>query len=378
MRPLVLISGLATGGAERVTASFLCWLARDGRNVPTCTVTDRHDGPLADELCGAGVRRHDLGARRLADARALGRLVRLLRRDGIDLVHAHGQDATILAAAARRLAGVRLVVTRHVLDEPRDDTRQRLRARAALAAIRHAHAAIAPSTAAAARLAELARIPERRIHVLPNGIDLDRYDRPELEAGRAATRGALGVGQGEPLVLMPAVLRAGKGHEVLLDAATALRARVPHARILLAGDGPLEGALRARAAPLGEAVVFLGRRDDVPALLAACDLVVLPSFTEALPTALLEAAAAGRPVVATRTGGTPEVVRDGVTGVLVPPDDPGMLADAMAALLTDPARSRAMGAVARRLARRLFGIDEQVRRTLALWEAVAGGGALCD
>ncbi len=374
MRPLVLISSLESGGAERVTVSFLCRLRRLGLDIRACTVTARHDGPLAAELSRARVIRHDLGARRLADPFALPRLMRLLRRERIGIVHAHGQDASILAAAVRCASRVPLVVTRHVLDEPSGDWRQSLRARFALAAIRRADAVVAVSSAAADRLAEIAGLPRNAIRVIHNGIDLDRFDQPDLIARRAEIRGALGFDPDALLVIVPAVLREGKGHEVLLDALPWLRARIPSVRVTFVGGGEREAALRSRARSHGDGVTFLGPREDIPDLLAACDLVVLPSLAEALPTALIEAAAAGRPVVATRVGGAPEIVEDGRTGLLVSPGDPAALADAIATVLADRDRARAFGEAARRRARERFALDLHIERTLELWlEVVASG-----
>jgi glycosyltransferase involved in cell wall biosynthesis len=369
LRALVLISGLATGGAERVTVSFMRRLKARGIQAAVCTVTGRHDSRLAAELRNAGVIRYDLGARRLADPRAAVRLARLLIREQPDVVHAHGQDASILAAAVRPLARVPLVVTRHVLDEPSVSWRQRVRARLACAAFRRADAVVAVSAAAADRLAEIARLPRTSIQVIANGIELELFDSPISDV--VAARRTLGAHSAECLVLVPAVLRAGKGHEVLLEAMPSLLARVPTTRVLIVGGGEREPELRARARDLGDAVRFLGPREDVPLLLAACDLVVLPSLSEALPTALMEAAAVGRAVVATRVGGVPEVVQDGRTGLLVPANDAQALAEAMAALLGDAQRSRAFGAAARKLARERFGIEQQVRYTLELWSGLA-------
>ena len=370
LRPLVLISSLATGGAERVTVSFARRLARAGLPAALCTLTARHDGPLADELAPAGIARHDLGARRLLDPRAPWRLAQLLKEQAIDLVHAHGQDASILAAAVCRWSRVPLVVTRHVLEEPASSGRQRLRARLSCASIRRADTAVAVSCAAADRLAELAHVARERIEVIPNGIDVARFDRSDEAGVRRAVRERLGIGLSVPVVLLPAVLRAGKGHDVMLEAMPEVRRRIPLAQLLVAGGGELEAELRARAEPLGEAVRFLGARDDMPDLYAASDAVVLPSWSEALPTALMEAAAAGRPVVATRVGGIPEVVEHDRTGLLVPPGDAAALADAVVRLVDDPPRAQAWGAAARTRARESFGIDRQVQRTLALWDRV--------
>jgi glycosyltransferase involved in cell wall biosynthesis len=382
LRPVVLLSGLATGGAERVTVSFVRRLRAMGIRAVVWTVTARHDGPLAAELSDAGVPRHDLGARRLADPRGLWRLGHLLAHERPDVVHAHGQDAAILAATARQFHPFPLAITRHVMDEPTTSLPLRLRAAGACVAFRRADAAVAVSDAAARRLADLSGLPHRSIHVIPNGIEMESFDH-STEDRRSEVRAALSAGPGEQLVLVPAVLREGKGHDVLLRALPAVRARVPAARLLVAGGGEREAALRSQTRALGDemaaAVRFLGPRTDIPDLLAACDLVVLPSAGEALPTALIEAAAAGRPVVATRVGGTPEVVVDGVSGLLVPPRNPAALADAIAILLLDRARARLYGTAARGIARSRFSIDTQIGRTLELWDALQseqrGGGA---
>ncbi len=372
MRPLVLISSLATGGAERVTLSFLRCLAAHSRPVPLCTVSSRRDELVTGGDPGAGIVRYGLGARRLADPLALFRLVRLVRRRRINLLHAHGQDASILAALARGFAPLRLVITRHVLEEPCNGWRQRARAGLTLAALRRADAVIAVSTAAAHQLSSLAHIPLQEIRVIRNGIDLPRFNAPDLSARAAAIRQTLGVTDRTALVLVPAVLREGKGHEVLLNAWGAVRAQFPDARLAVAGAGEREAALREQAHSHGKSVIFLGMCDTMEALLAASDLVVLPSLAEALPTVLMEAAAVGRPVVATRVGGIPEIVEHGRTGILVPPLRPDALARAILALLLDPERAQEVGAAARVLAREQFSVQTQVRRTLEFWEQVGG------
>ncbi len=374
MRPLILLSGLAPGGAEQVTVDFLRFLADQGEPVPLCTLTDRFDGAPARRLAERGVVRHDLGARRLLDPRALCRLVSLVRRQGFDLVHAHGQDAAIMSSAARRFAPFRLLVTRHVLEEPGGGLRQRVRARLALRALRRADAPVAVSRAVADRLGALSSIRAERIRVIRNGIPLERFDLARLRDRRAGLRESMGIGPQDLLVLVPSVLRPGKGHDVLLQAAPHVLERFPAARLVFAGSGEMEESLRARAAGLGAAALFLGHRTDVPELMAAADLVVLPSLAEALPTVALEAAAAGTAIVASRVGGVPEVVEDRVTGVLVPPGDPHALAGGVMALLADGEIRAAMGWAARRRAVAEFGIEGQAALTLQLWRELSGKG----
>jgi glycosyltransferase involved in cell wall biosynthesis len=377
MSALLLISGLATGGAERVSVSFLKRAAALGHGVAACTVTSRHDGPLALELERAGVERHDLGAARLASPAAVMRLHKLLLSGRFQVVHAHGQDAGILAAAVRRLSATPLIITRHVLEEPVDTPGQRLRARAALAAFRMADRAVAVSAAAADRLAELGGVPRQRISVITNGIDLKAFANVDATAARRLLNRERGLFGDESLILAPAMLRNGKGHDVLLRAMARPRLRAARVRLLLAGDGERQASLVRLCDELGvaEQVEFLGARSDLPRLLAACHLVVLPSLAEALPTALMEAAAAARPCVATAVGGTPEVVVHGRTGLLVPPGDPVRLADAMAELLGDSGRCTAMGHAARRHADACFGVDRQIHDTVRLWHQLASGRA---
>lgn len=269
--------------------------------------------------------------------------------------------------------GLPLVVTRHVLEEPGDTARERWRAALALRGMAEAQTTVAVSRAAAARLETLASIPPSRLRVIRNGIALDRFDPGRLSSLRCSLRASLGFGETDRLVLFPAALRPGKGHDVLLAAVSRLRESCPRAQVLFAGEGALRRPLENAAAPLGRAVRFLGARDDVPELMCAADLVVLPSLSEALPTVAMEAAAAGTAIVASRVGGVPEVVIDGVTGTLVPPGEPDPLSRAVADLLLDSDRRLALGAAGRRRALRDFGMDTQVARTVELWWDVMGG-----
>lgn len=148
----------------------------------------------------------------------------------------------------------------------------------------------------------------------------------------------------------------------------------PDARLLLVGDGSLRESLAAQARRLrvAESVVFTGFRADIPRILDAIDVMALPSLHEGMPLTVIEAAAAGRPVVATAVDGTPEVVRDGQTGYLVPAADPAPLARALLALLGDPAGAARMGEEACRWARERFDIDAHVEATARVYREVAG------
>jgi glycosyltransferase involved in cell wall biosynthesis len=182
-------------------------------------------------------------------------------------------------------------------------------------------------------------------------------------------RAALDLEADAPVALCLARLSPEKDVGNFLEAAALLPEA--GARFLVAGDGPLLPTLRHQIAFLGleGRATLLGRRDGVPTLLAAADLLCLPSREEGLSLAALEAMAAGLPLVATRVGGLPEAVEDGKTGLLVPPRDPSALAGALARLLTDPARARAMGAAGRARAAACFTRDRMLQATHAVYEA---------
>lgn len=366
LRLLVMLTTLATGGGERNVVDLLPRLAARGCEVDLCTLTTRRDGPIAADVAAAGIRRVDLGGTRLLDVRAWARLRTLVRSGGYDLVHTHDQYSNILGALLVRPSRVPVVMSRHVLEEPRPRWREAVRAEAVLRAARFgATRVVAVSDAVRVRVAADARLDPARVVTVHNGIDPRRF-----HGDRAEARRRLGWPAGAPAVTMLAVLRPGKGHEVLLDAVPAVTTAVPGTVVRLVGGGPLHDDLARRAAALGPAVELTGERSDVPDVLAASDVVVLPSWSEALPTVLLEAGAAGRPVVATPVGGAPEIVVDGETGVLVPTGDPAALAGAVVGLLRDPARAAAMGERARARVHARFTLDHQADGLIAVYRDV--------
>jgi glycosyltransferase involved in cell wall biosynthesis len=221
------------------------------------------------------------------------------------------------------------------------------------------------------RLHEILQIPGSKLAVVPNGIDTRRLQcepNPDLRAhlSRNGTR---------PVVLTMARLVEEKGIAFLLEATRSL----PDVQVVIAGDGPQRDALerQARALGVGGRVVFLGRRSDVPQLLACSDIVVLPSLNEGLPLAVLEAMAAGKPVVATIVGGTDELIADGQTGLLVPPRDPPALAAAVRSLAENPKLASAIAAAGRRHVEQSFSATAMLERVTTIYEELLSArGAL--
>jgi len=217
-------------------------------------------------------------------------------------------------------------------------------------------------------------VSESRICVIPSGVDLKRFEVEALD--RAFARRKLGLGEGELLLLVPAVLEPRKGHSFLLRALSRMRDRLQGVRVICCGSGSLRSELQAMAErlTLGDRVRFIGFANNVPELLAASDAVVLPSLHEGMGVALLEAMACGRAVVASAVGGVPEVLGNGAAGILVPPRDEEALALALLRLIGDGSLRERLGKAGRERARAHFSLDAMALATEACYEELTGGG----
>jgi glycosyltransferase involved in cell wall biosynthesis len=365
VRVLHLIKGLGLGGAERLLEMAAPYLDREHFDYHVAYLLPWKDA-LAGPLRDAGIPVHCLEYRRLADLAVLSRLVRLVQRERIELIHAHLPVAGLLARLAKRRTGVRVVYTEHgVPGHYRWPTRI-----ANALTYRLNDAVIAVSGDVARSVAGYVRGGRPRLVTVPNAVEERLFTHGPADA--AAVRRAFGVPPGAPLVVTVGNLRAAKGHADLLQAARRVRADRPGVRFLIVGVGPREASLRRQAAQLAldGTVVLTGFRSDARDLIAVADLYVLPSRSEGLPVSLLEAMALGRPVVATHVGGIPEVLRHGVEGLLVPPADPEALAEAILALLADPDRRERLGAAARAGARGRFSMTAMTRAVELVYRQV--------
>ena len=378
IRLLVVIDGLRAGGAENLLNTFVPVARMAGIDTEVAYL-ERHQ-PRFDEMTAAlaehGVQARSLSVRRLLDPTAIGRIRAAVRSSQADIVHAHLEDSATLAPAAARLAGRPCVCTFHNVPEDealRDRTKERL----AVASASRSMGALFVSDAARAEFAGRYRVNERTWAVVHNGIDIE-----SIPTEPAQLPAELGIPDGSPAVTLVAAMRTPnprtpgmKGHAAAIDAWPRVLETVPEARLLMVGTGPHEGVLQehARAVGVADRVVFAGFRTDTNAILRASRLAVLPSEWDALPTALIEAAACGLPAVATRVGGIPEIVADGETGTLVRPGDPDELASAIVSYLANPARAHATGERARKRAEDLFSARHWVRRLRTVYEAALTG-----
>ena len=366
-RPRIL-QLLATGGSGGAQESYTGLLLRLGRSRYEVRALSLSAGSAVQRLRGLGVEVDVLDEP--DDERAVTELAQWLRRNEIDLVHAHMYRAEIVGTQAAVAAGTPVIVATVHSSRVRSDGDRALLASLTPAMDR----LIVPSESIARKVRAEGR--HARFAVIPNGVDLSRFASP---VPPCRLRSEFGIPADAPLLGVVARLEPEKGHRHLVAAMPSILRAAPDAWLAIVGEGSEAHALRAQAADLGvdERVVFTGRRDDVTAITADVTIALLPSLREAQGISILEAMALSRPVVAAAVGGIPEVITDGVDGLLVPPADPAVLADAVVRLINDPTlRDRIAEAGYRTVAER-FSIDAQVRRTEEAYdEELARAGVL--
>ncbi|HLC41022.1 MAG TPA: glycosyltransferase [Methylomirabilota bacterium] len=370
LRVLWLIDSLTLGGAESLVAEFTGALDPRRLSVQVCCLTSIGDNPIEEELWARKVACTNLNSRHLRDIGALRRLVGLVRRERFDLIHAHLTYAAIWGALVSRFTKVPLLTTLHV--KPSTDpvwSREGLRHRlmCMLLSVWCARV-LAVSNSLRRAYVETNRIKAEKLIVVHNGVNCRATKSVTAPQGLSLRR-SLGIREDAPLVTTVSVLREGKGVEVLLEATRQILAHHGDVSFLVVGDGPMRKNLEdvALASGVGDRVHFLGFRRDIPTILRASDLFVLPSLEDAFPTVLMEAMAAELPIVATRVGGVPEIIDAPATGRLIPAGDADALGRAVIDLLGRPEERTAMGERARRRAEDHFSIEVWLERLMAVY-----------
>jgi len=371
-----LITDSGIGGAEKIMAELASRL--DPERFPCRVVALKEPGATAQKLIESGIQVDSLhlparvtrGVLLTEAPWALLRLLKLIRSFRPQVLHCWLFQANLMGRVAARLAGlpVNLSGLRVIEMERQGQYRPDRLTRGLVTRY------VAVCEAVARHYQTMLRLPPEKITVIPNGVE----PVAEGENDRERARRELGIPDGRPVIGFLGRLHPQKGVDLLLEAFTDVALRHPRALLIIAGKGPMMAELvdKTNRRRIQDQVRFLGESDDPDQFLAALDLLALPSRWEGMPNAALEAMARGRPVVATRVGGTPELVVSGginrphpdETGLLVAPGDVGEMARAILALLADPGRAAAMGQRARARARSEFSLAAMIQKYCELYQ----------
>ena len=377
-KPIILsiVGSLEVGGAENQITTLISQL--HGHKYCCHVFVLQQGGPLNQYLQELGVPIYDGGLKKgdLVKApwkliRTEWRLLRIIFRVKPVIVHSFLPLVTFMGALAGRMAKVPLVITsrralgkhqeRYILLRPFD-----------LLANRLSHRVTVNSMAVWEDTIERDHIDPKKLVLIYNGVDLKTFD--SASPFRKEVRKKLGIRSQEKVIIAIGNLILYKGHLDLLEAARKVLKHIPKALFLLVGEDRGIGRKLKRISidlGIGEKLRFLGLRDDIPQLLAASDISVLPSHEEGFSNVILESMAAGLPVVATKVGGNSEAVIDGVTGWLVPPKNPAAMAEKIVDLLHDPQRARSWGKQGRDRVNKKFTIERMVQEHIKLYEGLS-------
>jgi glycosyltransferase involved in cell wall biosynthesis len=358
---LMMVDTLYAGGAERFMVGLATHLPKDRYDVTVCA-TRSHEGPLTSEVVDAGLRYVTLGRSGRYDVAPFGRLVSLLREERFDVLHAHKFGSNLWATIFGRLTRTPVVVAHEQTWSYEGNPVRKLLDGWVIGRFSDAHVAV--STRDRERMIELEHVPAAKTRFIPNA-----YIPSAGEAPDGDLRAELGIGPDVPVVGTLAVLRPQKAIDVLIDAFAIVAERIPEAQLVIGGYGPMLEAWQAHASERGlnGRVHWLGMRSDQQVVISGFDVATMSSDFEGTPLFAFECLAAGAPMVATDVGGLRDIYDDDSSGLLVPPRDPGAMADAIESLLRDDERRRAMSAAAReRLAD--FTIERAVERVEALYD----------
>jgi glycosyltransferase involved in cell wall biosynthesis len=385
---LQIILNLEIGGAQEVVRTLSKTLAEQGHQVVVCSF---RDGPLREDLEAAGIQVEILPERRysflalplfgweMLTLRA--EILTLVQTYEIDIIQTHLLQSLDFLIATLHFTPEHpalfwTVHNYHFLLQETDLPRFRWLLGPKRGAYRLLYrlclpwieGIIAVSADVREQVLRVMDPPSEKVAVIPNCVEIERYQQ---KVNRTNLRRKLDLTPEDHCLLVVATLKEQKGHRFLLEAVAELFPDHPELQVFFAGDGALRDSLIEQTETLhvADQVHFLGNRDDVPELLAACDLFVLPSLWEGLAMALIEAMASGVPIIATDVSGSRQVIKDQETGLLVPPGDSQALAEAIQLLLTEPARADKLARQARAQAQAGFSAGRQAEEHLRVFQS---------
>lgn len=351
------------GGTQQEILKFLRAASHEKYTFFVCILLE-HD-VLNEEVAKLQIEETSLNMRGYWDVRAWWRLSRFAREKQIALMHTYGLKAHIIGRLVGKCLGIPVNISSVHSTDP-----WRKWYHVLLERLTSPLTDLYISNSEAGRIAthQRERIPLAKIVTISNGIRVEEYQADEAQTERMRRR--LGL-RGEDRVLgIVANLRVMKGHKTIVDAFSAIQQHFPTTKCLCIGSDFLQGEIQryVREKRLEQVILFPGFQKDIPSLLSLLEIFLLPSLWEGLPTAMMEAMAMKRPVIASAVGGIPELVEHGKTGLLIPPNDPHALAEAVVQLLRDPQRAQRMGQVGYEKIRREFSLHAMAARTEAMYD----------
>jgi len=370
-RPIIwMIDSLGPGGAEQLMPTILKNLKQAGFNIRICALQIRAGNPIASELERLELPVDLIPIPNLRQPFNLVHILRYLRLHRPQLLHTQLEFADILGTLAAKILGIPSVSTVHTLDvfPEKKSAWGRMKLRWFLLG-KFCDRVIAVSEKTRLHYLQSGGLPSDKVITLYNGVDISRFKIMDATQ-TAKLKQELHLPLNSKIIITVAVLREPKGIQFMIRALPAILEQCPDVHYLIVGDGEHGAALTdlVTALAIKNHVTFAGHRTDIPDLLACCDIFVLPTLKDALPTVLIEALAAERPIVASNVGGVPEIIENGVNGLLVSPGDPSKLTEACLKLLKDNELSRQIVLAGSKTVRQRFNIGSQIEQLSKLYE----------
>lgn len=365
--PIIYVAlSLDIGGLERIIVDLVKKLDKNKFKPIVCCLCKK--GVLANEIEKFGIDVIELEKKRGIDYYATIKLARILREKRIQIIHSHNINAHIHSFLAAKIANTPIIITtKHGAGLPFKNSLSKMLWTKSINLFTDRIVTVSEDIKNI--LLNDGNINPNKITTIINGINIENYSR---EIDTRKKKREIGISDEDLIIGNVARLSREKGHNILLEAFSIVLKEVSNARLVLVGDGPLRKNLEDKAKELGiiNKINFLGFRHDINELLKIFDVFVLPSITEGISLALLEAMSAGLPIVATNVGGNPEIVIDGQTGLLVPPNDPYSMSKAILKVMDDKNFAKQMGLAGKALAQKQFSIEAMVSQYEQLYQNI--------
>jgi len=365
-----LIDGLGHGGAEQLMTTLLSSFEKSRFEMRVCALQERKSNIIPEKLKQLGIPVDFVSIKRLRNPLNIFRIIAYLRRHQPDIVHTQLEFSDTLGNSAAKFLGIPSVSTLHTIETPTVGTRTYWRQQIRWFTLRNfCTRIITVSEKTREHYIQLTKIPATKIITMYNGIDLEKFRVVDSSTSNRI-RSSFEIPNERSMICTIAVLREPKGIQYMIEALPEILERIPNAFYLVIGDGDYAKELKSLAVThkVEKRVVFAGHRTDIPEILASSDVFVLPTLGDALPTVLIEALAAKKPIIASNVGGVPEIITNEVTGILVPPADAKMLATACLRVLQNKSLAKKLAENGYQTVKQKFDVDTQVKQLSNLYQ----------